>query len=110
MTEMTENIRIPVLQEPVMLTEEAANAAIAAMKAEGLENYNLRIGVTGGGCSGLQYLLDFVEEGKELELDFKYEQCGVTVVVDQVNVQRLSSGEARGIERNRDDHEELAIL
>jgi len=80
---------IPVLQEPVMLTEEAANAAIACMKEEGLDNHSLRIGVTGGGCSGLQYLLDFVEDGKELELDFKYEQCGVMVVVDPFSAAHL---------------------
>lgn len=80
---------IPVLQEPVTLTEEAANAALTVMKEQGLDNHSLRIGVTGGGCSGLQYLLDFVEEGKELELDFKYEQCGVMVVVDPFSAAHL---------------------
>ncbi len=80
---------IPILQEPVMLTEEAANAAIAVMKDQGLDNHSLRIGIIGGGCSGLQYLLDFVEDGKELELDFKYEQCGVMVVVDGFSAAHL---------------------
>lgn len=74
---------IPVLQDPVLLTKEAADMAQQAMDAEGLTDHGIRVGVIGGGCSGLQYLLDFVKHGEESEdYDFVSEQHGVTVVVD----------------------------
>ena len=42
----------------------------------------LRIGVTGGGCSGFSYALGFDEKVDELN-DSSVEQHGVTVVVDR---------------------------
>lgn len=83
------NMSIPVLERPVEVTEEAVKMAIEACEEEGLKNHNLRIGVIGGGCSGLQYLLDFVEDGQESKLDFKYEQFGITVVVDPFSAAHL---------------------
>lgn len=79
----------PILEEPIKLSEEAAKMAIKVMEDEGLKNHGLRIGITGGGCSGLQYLLDFVENGKEIEDDFKYDQHGVTVLVDPFSASHL---------------------
>ncbi|MEL6670819.1 MAG: iron-sulfur cluster assembly accessory protein [Bacteroidota bacterium] len=40
----------------------------------------LRIGVKGGGCSGLSYVLDFDEKG---EFDSEFEIGGVQVIMDQ---------------------------
>ncbi len=49
------------------------------------ENYSqdtfVRVGVKGGGCSGLMYELDFDDEIREG--DQKFEDNGVTIVVDK---------------------------
>ena len=42
----------------------------------------LRVGIQGGGCSGFQYSLKFDESFDE-NTDTKYEQHGVTVVIDK---------------------------
>ena len=43
----------------------------------------LRVGVAGGGCSGLSYTLDFDENGANKEKkDQVFEDRGITVVVD----------------------------
>ena len=81
---------IPLLKAPVKLSEEAAKMVVQAMETEKLEGHGVRIGVTGGGCSGLQYLLDFVEGGEENNYDFIYEQHGVTVVVDGFSAAHLN--------------------
>ena len=49
---------------------------------EELVEHGLQVGVTGGGCSGLQYLLDFAKEPGEI--DFSNEQHGVRVFIDRV--------------------------
>jgi iron-sulfur cluster assembly protein len=50
------------------------------MESQNLQNAFLRMGVKGGGCSGLQYNLEFdTEMGK---LDKQFEVDGVKVVVD----------------------------
>ena len=44
------------------LTDVAVRMIQEAMKAEGLDQHALRVGVVGGGCSGFNYQLDFDEE------------------------------------------------
>ena len=47
-------------------------------------NTVLRVGVAGGGCSGFEYKLGFVEEAEYSETVFnKYEQDGLTVIVEK---------------------------
>ena len=47
-------------------------------------NTFLRVGVAGGGCSGFEYKLGFVEEEEYSETAFnKYEQDGLTVIVEK---------------------------
>ena len=44
----------------------------------------LRISIEGGGCSGFQYRLGFIDqEGYDKNQDTKYEQDGITVVIDR---------------------------
>ena len=48
------------------------------------ENTCLRISIEGGGCSGFQYKLGFIgQEGYDENQDSKYEQGGITVVIDR---------------------------
>ena len=47
---------------------------------EGDETYFVRVGVVGGGCSGLSYKLDFDNESKPM--DQAFEDNGLKVVTD----------------------------
>ena len=63
----------------VTLTEQASKQ-VKKLMAEQSQAVFLRMGVKGGGCSGLSYALEFdTEVGKH---DKKFELDGVTVVVD----------------------------
>jgi iron-sulfur cluster assembly protein len=64
----------------VILTEKAAKQVKKLMEEQNLGQVFLRMGVKGGGCSGLSYSLEFdTEMGKH---DKKFEIDGVPVVVD----------------------------
>ncbi len=67
----------------VLLTEKAA-AQVQKFKSENQmpENTFLRIGVTGGGCSGFSYSLSF-DDQYDAAKDSKFDQHGVEVVVDK---------------------------
>ncbi len=78
---------VPQAPVAVRLTEKAAEMAKQAMADEGLANAALRVGVIGGGCSGLQYLLDFAEESGEL--DFVSQEHGVRVFCDAFSAAHL---------------------
>lgn len=80
--------RAPHPPTPVSLTERAAEMVKKAMNQEQMADHALRIGVLGGGCSGLQYLLDFSE--KPTAMDFVVEQHGVTIFVDGFSAGHLS--------------------
>jgi iron-sulfur cluster insertion protein len=78
---------VPLRPTPVQLTEKAAEMVHDAMAQEGLSNHGLRVGVIGGGCSGLQYLLDFSD--KAYDLDDVSEQHGVPVYIDPFSAAHL---------------------
>ena len=78
---------VPDTPAPVRLTPTAAEMVKAAMKEEQLVNHGLRVGVMGGGCSGLQYLLDFAPEPQSD--DFVDEQHGVRIFVDPFSAGHL---------------------
>ena len=67
--------------EGVTLTEKAA-AQVLKLKVENNipKTHGLRLGVKGGGCSGLSYVLGFDEHPKENDKVFVLQ--GVTVFVD----------------------------
>ena len=73
---------------PITLTEKAAEMVKSAMEQEGLAGHGLRVGVSGGGCSGLQYLLDFSEAAGDQDLVSL--QHGVKVFVDPFSAGHLS--------------------
>ena len=51
------------------------------MEDEGKEGLFIRVGVQGGGCSGLMYQLTF--DNQDLEGDKSFEDNGIKVVVDK---------------------------
>ena len=72
---------------PVKITEKAADMVREAMAQEELIEHGLRVGVTGGGCSGLQYLLDFSK--LPAEVDFAEMQHGIQVFIDPFSAAHL---------------------
>jgi iron-sulfur cluster assembly protein len=67
----------------ITLTEKAANEVKRIMTDQKLEPGTvLRVGVTGGGCSGFSYALGFDKQFDEKQ-DSKYDHHGVPVVVDK---------------------------
>ena len=65
----------------ITVTDSAKNQAARLMEDEGQVGYFIRVGVEGGGCSGLMYQLKFDNEDKEG--DKAFEDNGVKVVVDK---------------------------
>ena len=64
----------------ITLTEAAAGEIKRYMEAQKVEPGSvLRMGVSGGGCAGLQYTLGFENDFNSL-VDARYEQHGVAVV------------------------------
>jgi iron-sulfur cluster assembly protein len=64
----------------ITVTDKAKKQAIRLMEDEGKDGYFIRVGVQGGGCSGLMYQLTF--DNEEKEGDKTFEDNGVKVVVD----------------------------
>lgn len=68
-------------QEVIFLTEAASLQIIDMMKHNEEEGAFLRVGVKGGGCSGLSYGMGFDYEQKED--DHLFEQFGIKILVDK---------------------------
>ncbi|MBN8719363.1 iron-sulfur cluster assembly protein [Hydrobacter penzbergensis] len=67
----------------IYVTEKAKQKVLQLMQEAGVEgnaDYFLRVGVVGGGCSGLSYKLDFDNEVKPG--DQVFEDNGVKIVTD----------------------------
>ena len=79
----------PAMNEEISLTEKAA-VQVLKVKAENNipESHGLRLGVKGGGCSGLTYVLGFDEKAKENDKVLTIH--GVTVFVDPKSLFYLS--------------------
>jgi len=75
------NVEQPNIKEEIVLTEKAA-AQVVKIKSENNipAEQTLRIGVKGGGCSGLSYVLGFDEEIKPT--DHVFEMHGVKFCID----------------------------
>ena len=65
----------------ITITDKAAERARHLMSQEGkADNYFVRVGVEGGGCSGLSYKLEFDNQLKEK--DQVFEDKGLKLVTD----------------------------
>ena len=65
----------------IKVTDSAKKQALRLMEDENKEGYFIRVGVQGGGCSGLMYQLTFDNELKEEDKSF--EDNDMKVVVDK---------------------------
>ena len=69
---------------PVEISEKAASEIKKVMEEQSLEDSALRIGLQGGGCSGFQYILNFIKEEEASEdEDYVDQQGDIKVVVDK---------------------------
>ena len=67
----------------IYISDKAKNKVIKLMEEAGVADdpsYFLRVGVVGGGCSGLSYKLDFDNETKPM--DQVFEDNGLKIVTD----------------------------
>ena len=69
----------------ITLTEEAAAFVKARLEKEGRPNAALRVGVKGGGCNGLMYILDYTDEPPRAR-DIVYDFYGTKVYIDDKSV------------------------
>jgi iron-sulfur cluster assembly accessory protein len=70
------------------LTDVAAKTAAAMMERQGLHNGALRVNVSGGGCSGMQYSIAF--DDRQRADDLVIEQGGVQIFVDRQSAAYLN--------------------
>jgi len=80
---------------PVRLTERAAKR-IAEILQEEAGTANLRVAVTGGGCSGFQY--DFCFDEAVAEDDLVLTRDGARVLIDSVSLDFLKGAEIDFVE------------
>ena len=65
----------------IMLTPTAAQEVKRLIEKEQKPNLGLRVGIKGGGCSGMTYVLA-LDEAAPKQYDTVFEQEGVKVLID----------------------------
>ncbi len=76
----------PVSATPrITLTPEAAAFVKERLEKEGRPGASLRVGVRGGGCNGLTYVLDYTDEPPRPR-DLVYDFHGTRVLVDNRSI------------------------
>src|SRR5258708_30410869 len=77
------------IDDEIVLTEKARNEIAKIMTANSIpDTFGLRVGVKGGGCSGLSYSLGFDKEARET--DKIVTKDGVRIFVDPKSLFYLS--------------------
>jgi len=75
--------------DPVILTPKAVEMVKATREQEGLDPAcGMRVAVRGGGCSGLEYALDFEQDSRPGDSVVEYE--GLQIFVDAISARYLS--------------------
>ena len=78
---------MPVMMPVLSVSEAAAKRLQGMMREKELEGYGLRVFVSGGGCSGLQYGMTFDDEVREG--DTSWDAHGLRLVVDPISANYL---------------------
>lgn len=71
----------------ISISDKALTHVLKLMSESNLSisSHNLRVGVKGGGCSGLSYIMDFDDKIEPNDELIKLE-CGLNVVIDKKSV------------------------
>ena len=85
-----------VAERSITVTASAAKRIALLREQEQVGNANLRIAVSGGGCSGFQYGLSF--DAQKNPDDRAFERDGIAVVVDEVSLDLLNGAEIDFVE------------
>ncbi|MDF7817745.1 iron-sulfur cluster assembly accessory protein [Runella sp. MFBS21] len=73
----------------VTVTDKAKDKILELRQVEGKTDENhIRVGVVGGGCSGLMYNLEF--DSSKLPTDMEFEDKGIKIVVDKKSILYLA--------------------
>src|SRR5580692_4952968 len=83
-------------ERSITVTESAAKRIVFLREQEQVGAANLRIAVSGGGCSGFQYGLSFDDQTNPD--DRVFERDGVAVIVDDVSLDLLNGAEVDFVE------------
>ncbi len=79
-------------QGPIRLTPKAVRMVVLTREEEKLDSASgLRVAVRGGGCSGMEYALDFELEPREDDHLLEYD--GLQVFVDPISARYLAGTE-----------------
>lgn len=71
------------MDTPLIITAKASKAIREVMAGENVpDNYRLRVGMQGGGCGGMAYLLGF-DEKKENDLEYTVD--GIPLLIDRAH-------------------------
>jgi iron-sulfur cluster assembly protein len=72
----------------VQITESAQKALLQSLQEEGKskDTHYLRVGVASGGCSGLQYFMEFFGKDDTFEGDTVLETNIIDVIVDKMSI------------------------
>ena len=85
---MTTAIEMPT---PINFSDNAVKKVKELIEEEGTPELKLRVFVSGGGCSGMQYGFTFEESVNED--DTKVEKDNVTLLIDPMSLQYLTGAE-----------------
>jgi iron-sulfur cluster insertion protein len=84
-------ITLPEGSDPITMSDSVVAKVSEMLAEEGDASLQLRIFVTGGGCSGFQYGFAFDDERKPDDMQFS--KGPVTLVVDAMSLQYLVGAE-----------------
>ena len=77
---------------PITLTPKAVNRIQVTREQEGMDpSFGLRVAVRGGGCSGLEYALDFEQDSRDNDHVLEFDD--LKVFVDVVSARYLQGTE-----------------
>jgi iron-sulfur cluster assembly protein len=76
------NRRTEIVKEsPIIMTDRAADEIRRIIATKEIpEDYALRVGVRGGGCSGMSYILGF---DRHRDQDLQFELDGISILMDK---------------------------